>query len=1259
MIKRYFLVGSSLLLTAFNNFSQDLALQSPFGSFSAPVSGCSLSSSEAVTVNIACLGSNLPAGTTFDVTYTINAGAPVTESVMLVSTLLASSVYTYTFTTNANLSVAGTYDIDATVTLTSVADINATNNVYSNYMVTSDAASVGGLVTGGTNVCYNSNSGNVNLTGQTGTVLNWEYSTDGGVTFINISNTTTSQSYSNLTVPTLYRAVVKNASCPSATSASATMTIDATSVGGTISGPTSGCISGNSGTLTLTGKTGNVTKWQYSTDGGVTFSDIVNTTTTQTYLNLTMTTIYRAVVTNGSCASANSGNRTITINPLSVGGTLASSDTVCASGNSGTLNLSGRTGSVNRWEYSTNGGVSWTNIASTSTSQTYTNLTTTTLYRVRVISGSGPGACAADYSDTATITVDAITNPGTLSSSATVCAGANSGTLNLAGNNGTILNWESSIDGGTTWSNIVNTTSSENYLNVTGQTLYRVQIQSGVCTADYSDTITIDVDSTSLGGNVASDATVCSGNNNGTLTVSGTRGNILNWEYSTDGGATWSNIVNTSMANNYTNLTQTTLYRLQTKNGVCTPNYSDTATITVDSVTVAGAVTTSTTVCSGSNSDTLDLSGQIGSVAEWQFSSDGGFTWLPIANVTTSQIYNNLSTTTLFRAKVQSGVCPASTSIPATITVDPVSVGGNIIGGTTVCASGNSGTLTLVGFTSSVNDWEMSTDGGATFTSLGNSTITQNYTNLSNTTIYHAIVGSGTCPDDTSTVTTISVDQPSVGGLVTLNDTVCAGANGDTLFLTGQTGTVVQWELSTDNGTTWFSLSNTDTMQIYNNLLTTSLFRVRVQNGVCAANNATAATITVNPQSDGGVVNSSMAGCESYNSGSMNLTGFVGSVVQWETSTDGGATWVIDPAPPTTTFSFSNLTDTTLIRAIVQSGACNVDSSSYATFTAYPKAITSFQSDTACLNTALSFVNTSTIPNGNIIFYSWDFGDGSGGLLPNVSHTYADTGNYSVSLVTTTNFGCLDTATSTARVEGLPNATIASSNGSSICAGDSSVLSGLVAANVTYLWSTGDTTIAISLDSSQTITLTVTDTITGCSDIASLTLTVNPAPIADAGIDTTINLGESYQLVGTGGGSYLWSPDTLVNFANIFNPLATPTSTTDFILVVTNSSGCSDSDTMTINVTNTINLVIPNLITPNGDGFNDVWEIDNLNLFPNNEVVIYNRAGQQVFKMATYDNTWGGTFNGALVPDGTYYYVLRFTDTDQTLKGSLNVLRNK
>ncbi len=84
---------------------------------------------------------------------------------------------------------------------------------------------------------------------------------------------------------------------------------------------------------------------------------------------------------------------------------------------------------------------------------------------------------------------------------------------------------------------------------------------------------------------------------------------------------------------------------------------------------------------------------------------------------------------------------------------------------------------------------------------------------------------------------------------------------------------------------------------------------------------------------------------------------------------------------------------------------------------------------------------------------------------------------------------------------------------------------------------------------------------------------------------------------------------------------------------------------------------IPNLFTPNGDGQNDHFEISGLDLFPENELIIFNRWGNHVYRSVNYKNDW----NGAGLSEGTYYYVLRIrldNGTWQTFKGFLTIVRN-
>jgi gliding motility-associated-like protein len=73
-----------------------------------------------------------------------------------------------------------------------------------------------------------------------------------------------------------------------------------------------------------------------------------------------------------------------------------------------------------------------------------------------------------------------------------------------------------------------------------------------------------------------------------------------------------------------------------------------------------------------------------------------------------------------------------------------------------------------------------------------------------------------------------------------------------------------------------------------------------------------------------------------------------------------------------------------------------------------------------------------------------------------------------------------------------------------------------------------------------------------------------------------------------------------------------------------------------------VNITANNILTPNGDGQNDKWEIENLSSYPNNELVIVDRAKRVIFRKTGYANDWNGLFNGAPLPTDTYYYILTF-----------------
>lgn len=83
------------------------------------------------------------------------------------------------------------------------------------------------------------------------------------------------------------------------------------------------------------------------------------------------------------------------------------------------------------------------------------------------------------------------------------------------------------------------------------------------------------------------------------------------------------------------------------------------------------------------------------------------------------------------------------------------------------------------------------------------------------------------------------------------------------------------------------------------------------------------------------------------------------------------------------------------------------------------------------------------------------------------------------------------------------------------------------------------------------------------------------------------------------------------------------------------------------------------VITPNGDGKNDKWIINNINDFPNNELIIYNRWGQPVYTVKPYRNDWAGTTDdGKDLPAAAYYYLIKLNNDKQEIwAGSVTVIR--
>ena len=184
----------------------------------------------------------------------------------------------------------------------------ATSNTVT---ITVNPATVAGTASSDQTICYNTVPSQLSLTGSVGTIQ-WQSSTDNS-TFNNITGATSSMYSSGaLTQTTYYRAVVKSGVCSQATSNTVTITVIPASVGGTATATKPTLCSGFGTTITLTGHTGTI-QWQSSPDNTIWNNIAGETLATYTTPNLTTTTYYRAVVTSGSCTSANSTIASVTV----------------------------------------------------------------------------------------------------------------------------------------------------------------------------------------------------------------------------------------------------------------------------------------------------------------------------------------------------------------------------------------------------------------------------------------------------------------------------------------------------------------------------------------------------------------------------------------------------------------------------------------------------------------------------------------------------------------------------------------------------------------------------------------------------------------------------------------------------------------------------------------------------------------------------------------------------------------------------------
>jgi len=250
-----------------------------------------------------------------------------------------------------------------------------------------------------------------------------------------------------------------------------------------------------------------------------------------------------------------------------------------------------------------------------------------------------------------------------------------------------------------------------------------------------------------------------------------------------------------------------------------------------------------------------------------------------------------------------------------------------------------------------------------------------------------------------------------------------------------------------------------------------------------------------------------------------------------------------------------------------------------------------------CAPITISFLDeTSPTSIANI----WYFGDGSSTTNnTNPSHTYSQSGSYTIKLIATGPGGCIDSTEQ----------------------------------NVVDVWPNPDADFSVNFTpqplAGNNFILTDLSTVAGGGTISNY-----------------------FWDFGDGSNSTISPPIPVLHTYDSDGPYTIK-------LVVVTNSGCMDSITKNVRVVED-SLIFPNVITPNGDGINDYFYVENLENYISNVFSVYNRWGKKVYEKENYIPQ-NDRFDGRDLPDGTYFIVLKYRGylKEGEYSGSLTILRGK
>ncbi len=749
----------------------------------------------------------------------------------------------------------------------------------------------------------------------------------------------------------------------------------------------------------------------------------------------------------------------------------------------------------------------------------------------------------------------------------------------------------------------------------------------GVCPGSFRVPVTVTVTATAPTPTISGGPTTFCTGGSVLLTSSAATGN----QWSLDGtpivGAT-NQTYSATTAGNYTVIATS---------GGCTSAASLATTVTINPIPATPTI--------GAGGPTAFCSG--GSVLLTSSSATGN-QWLldgtPIVGAT-NQTY--LATAAgNYTVIATTGGCPSLASAATTVTINPIPATPTIgAGGPLTFCSG--GSVLLTSSSATGNQWSLNGTpiGGATNQTYS-ATASGDYT---------VITTSGGCPSLASAATTVSVTPTPA--------TPTIGAGGPTAFCSG--GSVLLTS-SSATGNQW-SLNGTPIGGATNQTLIVSAsgdYTVVVTSGGCTSLASAVTTVTANAIPTVTATNDGPI-CIG---GTFNLGEIGGDAVSWAWSSSGGATITAntDQSPIVT-----GAVDGEVFTVVITDANICTNSANTAISVIQSPVLDAITDVVNCGPYTLPAI-TGTNLTGSEAYYDNSIASGGAQITGPITSTQTVWVYDGIAT-------CEDEISFQVTINPLPSV-VSFTGGSSYCDGD--IASDLMI-DVTGSadWSINYTlngvaqnivssTTPISIGNAEGVYVLTGISDVNCSNSASQTqtiiITATPAqPVASSDVVyCTDDLPGSVSVSGAGG-TYTWYTDNALTSVYGTGSIVTVLGTTQIYYVTESLNGCeSTPDEVSITFEN-CEVVYPTAFTPDGDGTNDTWEILGLDeKYPDNTVRIYNRWGNLIFEHESsitnpYNNSqWDGTYKGAPLPVGSFYYIIDVKGSDEKIKGTVSIILN-